>query len=112
MWQLQAIVIYLRGGTHLFPSMTTLTRDGASGKRIKVFNYPGEVPVIDGINQSNNFGQSATGIILMTGASWWHIKGLELKNGPISGIWTRHNSSNNIFEKNNIHHMGRKGRVW
>ena len=61
--------IYLRGGTHLYPSMTTLTRDGASGNHIKVFNYPGEVPVIDGINQPNNFGQSATGIILMTGAS-------------------------------------------
>ena len=101
--------IYLRGGTHLFPSMTTLTRDGASGNHIKVFNFPGEVPVIDGINQPNNFGQSATGIILMTGASWWHIKGLELKNGPISGIWAWKNSSNNIFEQNNIHHMGRKG---
>ena len=69
--------------------MTTLTRDGASGNHIKVFNFPGEVPVIDGINQPNNSGLSATGIILMTGASWWHIKGLELKNGPISGIWAR-----------------------
>jgi PKD repeat protein len=101
--------IYLRGGTYLFPSMTKLTRDGASGNRIKVFNFPGEVPVIDGINQPNNSGLSATGIILMTGASWWHIKGLELKNGPISGIWTHQNSSNNIFEQNNIHHMGRRG---
>ena len=92
----------MRGGTHKFAVQTTLTRDGTSGNHIKVFAYPGERPVIDAINQpSGTFA-----VIRMTSANWWHLKGLEIKNGAIQGIHTD-SSSNNIFEQLNIHHTGR-----
>ncbi|MDQ3565563.1 MAG: Ig-like domain-containing protein, partial [Pseudomonadota bacterium] len=97
--------IFMRGGTYTFTAMTTFTRDGTSGNLIKVFNYPGETPVIDASNQPT--GTFRAGVIAMENASWWHIKGLELKNGPINGIFAGGSSSNNIFENNNIHHMGR-----
>ena len=101
--------IYMRGGPYLFPAKTTFTRDGASGNRIEVFNYPGEVPVIDGIKQPG--GPGTVSIIRLDGASWWHIKGLELKNGPINGLVADQNSSNNIFERLHIHHIGRLGNA-
>jgi hypothetical protein len=47
----------------------------------------------------------------LDGASWWHIKGLELKDGPINGLVADQNSSNNIFERLHIHHIGRLGNA-
>jgi hypothetical protein len=40
--------IYMRGGLYLFPAKTTFTRDGASGNRIEVFNYPAKYPLLMG----------------------------------------------------------------
>jgi hypothetical protein len=97
--------IYMRGGTYRFTAQTTFTRDGTSGNRINVFNFPGEHPVIDAINQPD--GPDLTGIIVMDSASWWHIKGIELKNGPVNGILAQRASGNNILEQLHIHHLGR-----
>ena len=95
-------IMYMRGGTYFFSTQTTLTRDGTSGNLIKVWAYPGEKPVIDAMNQP-----SGSNILHMNSASWWHIKGLELKNGALQGIMLQGASGNNIFEQNNIHHIGR-----
>ena len=91
--------IYMRGGTYRFAVRTTLIRDGTSGNPIKVLNFPKEAPAIDGINQP-----SGNHIIYMNSASWWHIKGLELKNAAVAAIFLDGNSSNNIIESNNAHH--------
>ncbi|MGH8511101.1 MAG: Ig-like domain-containing protein, partial [Gammaproteobacteria bacterium] len=97
--------IYMRGGIYNISSPQTLTKSGSNGNPIKVFAYSGERPVLDAITQPS--GSYTTAIIRMTAASWWHIKGLELKNGSINGIFAGGNSSNNIIENNNIHHIGR-----
>src|SRR5690348_8019164 len=73
--------IYMRGGTYQFTSGQALTRDGTSGNPIRVFAYPGEVPVIDAINMTAT-GYLAGFPVSLNSASWWHIKGLEIKNGP------------------------------
>ncbi|MDQ3565560.1 MAG: right-handed parallel beta-helix repeat-containing protein [Pseudomonadota bacterium] len=96
--------IYLRGGTYFPSAQTKITRSGSRGNYIKVWAYPGEAPVIDAINHTSG---SAPYMIRMTNASWWHIKGLELKNGAIGGIHAVGSSNNNVFENNNIHHYGR-----
>ncbi|MGH8512296.1 MAG: right-handed parallel beta-helix repeat-containing protein, partial [Gammaproteobacteria bacterium] len=96
--------IYLRGGTYYPSAQTKITRSGSSGNYIKVWAYPGERPVIDAINHNSG---SSMYMIRMTNASWWYIKGLELKNGAIGGIHAVGSSNNNIFENNNIHHCGR-----
>jgi parallel beta-helix repeat protein len=95
--------ILMRGGVYTFGT-TTFTRDGTSGNTIKVFNFPGESPVIDASNQRAIPAQG--GVLTFNGASFWHIKGLEIKNGSINGIGTR-NSGNNTFELNKIHDNGR-----
>lgn len=98
--------IYMRGGTYPV-SQTTLTRDGTSGNPIKVFNYQGEVPVLDGSSATNQFSS----VLYMNSASWWHFKGLEIKNSANHGLGMWNASSNNIIENCNIHHSGRLGSV-
>ncbi len=104
--------IYMRGGTYNITSGHKLIRSGASGNHIKVFAYPGEFPVIDASQMTQN-GYVAGFPLSLVGASWWHIKGLEIKNGPEGGLVLYPNgssgpgSSNNIIENNNVHHNGR-----
>ena len=39
--------------------------------------------MIDAINQPDGPDRSAT--IFLSGASWWHIKGIEIKRSPVNG---------------------------
>lgn len=101
-------IIYMRGGTYLSSTQVLITRSGSSGKPIKVFNYPGEVPVLDGIKQTTPSPQSFSGVVVrLSNASWWHIKGLEIKNGPTGGIVVWGTASNNILENLRVHNNGR-----
>ena len=93
--------IYMRGGTYAVTAQTTLTRSGVSGNPINIFAYPGEVPVIDAIAMT----QAGYYALRLNNSAWWHIKGLEIKNGPEGGFMIT-NSSNSIIENNNIHHNG------
>lgn len=100
--------IYLRGGTYASSAQIVFTRSGSSGKPIKVFNYPGEVPILDGIRQTTPHPQSVSGtVVRLSNASWWHIKGLEIKNGPTGGIVVYGTSANNILEALRTHRNGR-----
>ena len=38
--------IYMRGGTYTLTSYVNITKSGSGGNLIKVFNYPGEVPIL------------------------------------------------------------------
>ncbi len=53
--------IYVRGGTYNVSTEITLTRDGVSGKPISLLAYPGERPVIDGINGTTGDGDILRG---------------------------------------------------
>jgi hypothetical protein len=92
--------IYMRGGTYPIPVQTVITRNGSSGNHIKVFNYPGEVPILDGASNPNTGGHS---VIKLSSVSWWHIKGLEIKNSPGFGIGLTGTANNIIIENNNVH---------
>ncbi|MGH8588262.1 MAG: right-handed parallel beta-helix repeat-containing protein [Gammaproteobacteria bacterium] len=95
--------IYMRGGAYKISSQQTLTRGGTSGNLIKVFAYPGEVPILD----AASIIAIDAWVIRMNGASWWRIKGLEIKNNPKGGgIAITSGSHNNIIENNNVHHNG------
>jgi len=95
--------IYMRGGTYTLSTYVNINRSGSSGNPIKVFNYPGETPVLDAINITTSYWS----VIQLSNASWWHFKGLELKNGPAQGLVLSGDSSNNIVEFNNVHHNTR-----
>jgi len=98
-------LIYLRGGVHLVSAQVELTRSGSSGAPIRVFAFPGEHPILDG----NGITVNATWVIRLRGsASWWHLRGLEIRNNPWGGgITLRDSASHNIIENNDIHHNGR-----
>src|SRR5437870_7146592 len=95
--------IYMRGGTYTLAAPVTISRNGSSGNLIKVFNYPSEVPILDGISLTNT---NHSGIQLNS-ASWWHFQGLEIKNAPAHGIYLIGSSSNNIIERCVLHHNTR-----
>ena len=93
--------IYLLGGTYNIVPLI-ITKSGAKGNLIKLWAYPGAHPVIDCSAQPGNSNP-----IKLSNASWWHIKGLEIKYGAQGGIRLDGNSGNNIIENCNIHHCGR-----
>lgn len=100
--------IYMRGGTYNISLQQTLKRDGTSANPIKVFAYPGEVPILN----AASITATDTWVIRMNGANRWHIKGLEIKNNPKGGaIAITAGSHNNIIENNNVHHNGAKS-IW
>lgn len=97
--------IYLRGGVYAPSTQFLLNRSGSNGNPIRVFNYPGEVPVLDGINIMDSWTQGA--VLRITG-NWNHVKGIEIRNGPEFGAVMEGAASNNIFEQLNVHHSGRR----
>ena len=58
------------------------SKHGTSSSVYNVMNYPGEYPIIDGSKLS---GGSKDGILL-SDCSYWHIKGIEVKNFTSYGI--------------------------
>ncbi|MGH7943898.1 MAG: right-handed parallel beta-helix repeat-containing protein, partial [Opitutaceae bacterium] len=96
--------IYMRGGMHSISSQVNFTRSGASGNPIKLWAYPGELPVLD----ASSITAEPTWVIHLNAASWWHIKGLDIQNNPHGGgIRLSDNSNHNIIENNKTHHNGR-----
>jgi hypothetical protein len=115
---------YIRGGTYT-PTVATnnygFRITGKAGKAdsiIRIFNYPGEIPVFDLATMSYNTG-SMFGFMLNTGANYFHLKGFEVKNMPqpmrASGLGGYFNpglqvySSYCIIENFNIHHNSGPG---
>jgi len=89
--------IYMRGGTYTLTSYVNITKSGSAGNVINVLNYPAEIPILDGINLTNDSFPN----IRLSG-SYWYIKGLEIINAPYSGIYIT--GSNNTIEFSNVHH--------
>jgi hypothetical protein len=76
--------IYIRGGTYSFNSRISpgSSKVGAAGNPIKFWAYPGELPVFDfdTMPESSDKG-------LDIRRNYWHVKGIEVKNAPDSGIF-------------------------
>ena len=103
--------VWLRGGTYFSTRQIVLSRSGSSDtNRTKFWAYQTEVPILDCSRYVSTNKAADVPAVLVTG-SWVHLRGLEIANGPvgasgdhsISMLRTR-NSSNNTFERLNIHH--------
>src|SRR3989442_2134752 len=96
--------IYMRGGAYLLTDSGMQTsRSGSSGNYITLSNYPGETPILDGINITTSYRSG----LQFTNASWWHIQGLEIKNAAAMGINLAQATSNFIIERCVLHHNTR-----
>jgi hypothetical protein len=76
--------IYIRGGNYSFNVRISLgsSKVGAAGNPIKFWAYPGELPVFD----FDSMPESSDKALDMR-RSYWHVKGIEVKNAPDSGIF-------------------------
>jgi hypothetical protein len=80
-------ILYIRGGTYTpsgfaiagnFVAIGVNGKNGTSGSQYQVYAYPGENPVLDCSNITNNSYERVG--ILITNSSYWHVTGLEIKN--------------------------------
>jgi uncharacterized repeat protein (TIGR02059 family) len=117
-------ILYIRGGTYLASSTTgqggTSTacgvyvngKRGSSSNQYQVFNYPGEVPILDCRNLTASSERRG---ILLTSSSYWHIKGLELTrvdqstNGNVGEGLEIYGGNHNLIENCVAHHNGGPG---
>lgn len=90
-------LIYLRGGIY-FDSLTIrLNKTGQADKRIKVWAYPGEFPILDFTKQT--VASSSRGIQISH--NYWHLKGIEIRNAGDNGIYI--SGWYNLIENCSIH---------
>ncbi|HMP81183.1 MAG TPA: right-handed parallel beta-helix repeat-containing protein [Verrucomicrobiota bacterium] len=76
--------IYIRGGNYSFNSRIApgSSKVGAAGNHIKFWAYPGELPVFDFASMPESSDKA-----LDMRRNYWHVKGIEIKNAPDSGIF-------------------------
>lgn len=76
--------IYVRGGTYALSAKIApgSSKVGAAGNPIKFWAYPGEFPVFDFATMPES---SDKGLDIRR--NYWHVKGIEVKNAPDSGIF-------------------------
>lgn len=118
--------IYMRGGKYTYAIIgeTVLSgKSGTNGNMIKIYNYPGESPVIDFSDHTYSAGTGGQGIRL-NNANYIHMKGIRLTQVrqvneadpyPAYGILLESYSSNTInnciFEDIEVDHIGGQGIV-
>jgi len=102
--------VYLRGGSYQYTSTQYLKdKNGSSSNLIKIWSYPGEIPVITR-NSTIGFAYTWASGILFTG-NYFHWRGIEISgftqqdNNVYTGLRIS-DSNNNIFEQINSHHNG------
>lgn len=91
--------IYLRGGTYNYATnVFVISKSGAPGNHIKIWNYPGERPVLD-YSARPYTGNTDTNIafFIRTNAGWWHFKGIEIYRAADSAMKIQ--GHNNIIEQ-------------
>jgi hypothetical protein len=88
-------VLNVRAGTYA-ESVTIWHKYGTSASPIRVQNYTGETPVIDGTGTTTN------GTVVIDSSSYVRFDGFEVKNGPKTGILV-YNADNIKVRWNSIH---------
>lgn len=83
--------ILMRGGTYTPSNTIEIEKSGVEGKRIKLWAYTGEKPILDFSKSS----ASDNGLDLE--GSYWHLKGLIITKAGDKGIHV--SGSHNIFER-------------
>jgi hypothetical protein len=99
--------IYIRGGTYLLSTnvLPGSSKVGTAANYYKIWAYPGEQPIFD-------FSIMGTNPLLKgldMRRSFWHAKGIEVRNAPDSGIFV--GGDGNIIEGCVSHDCGNDGII-
>lgn len=86
--------IYLRGGTYHYGQTVTIPpgNDGTSGARTTMAAYPGEQPVLNFSEMSEDPANRG----LAVNGAYWHIDGITVERAGDNGIFV--GGSNNVIE--------------
>ncbi len=76
-------LIYMRGGIYYDSLTIKLNKTGQLDKPIKIWAYPGELPILDFSKQL--VSSSSKGIQISH--NYWHLKGIEIRNAGDNGIY-------------------------
>jgi hypothetical protein len=96
--------IYVRGGTYLLSTQVKAGKAGAAGNYIRFWAYPGEMPVFDFDTMPESSDKA-----LDLRRNYWHVKGIEVKNAPDSGIFV--GGLSNIVEGCVVHDCDNDGII-
>ena len=104
-------------GTEYWGGVAIINTDGTALNRIVVFNYPGEIPILDGVNITAATGSVGSRFgIIMRNCEYWHIKGLNVTGvvqlaGELDagGIRLMQGCNHNIIEQVNSYANGGAG---
>lgn len=97
-------LVYVRGGTYEPAERIDIQKDGEDGNPIVLRAFPGEDPLLDFANTPGGNGDDA---INFWGASWWHIRGLHIKNAPAGGFNVSGDSAHVTLENCEVSYCGR-----
>ena len=97
--------IFIRGGNYSFSANISpgSSKVGTPGNLIKFWAYPGELPVFDFTPMTTSDKA------LEMRRNYWHVKGVEIKNAPNTGILIA--GTGNIIEGCVVHDCGFDGIV-
>ncbi|GKS70044.1 hypothetical protein W03_20480 [Nitrosomonas sp. PY1] len=95
-------VVFLRGGTYSLYKNLRLSNTGTATAPVIYENYPGELAVFDGSQHAKG-----TNIYIGVNGRFVHVRGIEIKNMPVKGIWV--NGSDNLVDGVYAHHNGLSG---
>jgi hypothetical protein len=92
-------LIYLRGGNYNPTQVTRFVNSGTEAAPIRLFAYPGELPVINGKNLPSNSTKNNSHLWWFSSDSaHWHVKGIHLTNAKNNGIYITDNANHLTFE--------------
>ncbi|MEL7225547.1 MAG: right-handed parallel beta-helix repeat-containing protein, partial [Cyanobacteria bacterium J06576_12] len=102
--------IYMRGGRYKPPvdQITYLDKSGTADAPIKLFAYNDETPVIDGSEWTRRQTKPGGKAILWQRGDYWHVKGLEITNGPRSA-YVAQSVKGSVWEDLNLHSNDNSG---
>jgi hypothetical protein len=100
--------IWMRGGTYTYTNKIDIgaIRAGTASANMNIFAAPGEKPVFDASGLPTD-ALTTTGIAMHIKGSYWHVKGLEIKNAPYNCI--KIEGGGNTIENVAVHVCGNTG---
>ena len=99
-------LIYLRGGNYNPTQVTRFVNSGTEAAPIRLFAYPGELPVING---SDLVDEESHLWWFSSDSAHWHVKGIHLTNAKNNGIYITNNANHLTFEAGVTSYNGQNG---
>ena len=96
-------VVFLRGGTYSLYKNLRFPNIGTATAPVVYESYPGELAIFDGSQHAKG-----TNIYIGVSGRFVHVRGIEIRNMPVQGVWIN-GGSDNLLDGIFTHHNGLSG---